>query len=74
MDLMRKKPATNGAHEQRGEARGAAFSAVPTADIKCASRWNTSAFGEQPSSPHHLALMSSFIVGFAACLLFSNCH
>lgn len=70
MDLMRKKPATNGAHGTSGGARGAAFSAAPTADIKCASRSYTSAFGEQPSGPHHPALMASFIVGFAACLLF----
>lgn len=35
-------------------ARGAAFSAVPLADIKSALRWNTLAFGEQPSCPHHL--------------------
>lgn len=45
----------------RGGARGAAFSAVLLQnDIKSASRWNTSAFGEQPSRPHHLRAHSFF--------------
>ncbi|KAI8434187.1 hypothetical protein MSG28_012300 [Choristoneura fumiferana] len=52
---MRKKPAMSGvACEGTRGARGAAFSAVPLADIKSALRWNTLAFGEQPSCSHHL--------------------
>jgi hypothetical protein len=66
MDLMRKKPATNVARRRYGGVRGAAFSAVQTADIKCASRWNTSAFGEQPSGPHHLSFH-----GYLHCCLVS---
>lgn len=57
MELMRKKPATNGAGSRHcGGVRGAAFSAAQSTDIKSASRWNTSAFGEQPSRPQRLFL------------------
>lgn len=52
-----------------GGARGAAFSVVLLQnDIKSASRWNTSAFGEQPSRPHHLCAH-----GFFHCLVCCLC-